>query len=370
MEKCGVCRGFWQRLPFSATLLLTVLGYAALAAAQAPAAGADPRLERLERELTRLAELAGGKVGVGAIHLETGRAVYLNRDEPFPMASSYKVPIAVRFLRQVEQGQASLTQMVTLRQSDLHPGSGILLDLLDDPGIALSTQNLLELMLLISDNSATDLVMKAAGGPDAVTAQMRELGIEGIRVDRPTLRLIADWAGATNLPPEENLNPALLRELMKQFEALPEEERRRAEATFDADPRDTSTPAAMARLLEKLWRGELLSQDSTALLLDIMTRCQTGENRLKGLLPTGIAVAHKTGTIGGTTNDVGIITLPEDAGHVAVVVFVKESKLEVPERERAIAHISRAVYDYFLFSSGRAETSAGVANNIQKDGNQ
>jgi beta-lactamase class A len=95
----------------------------------------------------------------------------------------------------------------------------------------------------------------------------------------------------------------------------------------------------------------VLSEQSTALLIDIMERCQTGEARLKGMLPEGTVVAHKTGTIGRTTNDVGIITLPNDAGHVIVVAFVKESELDVSERERAIAEAARAAHDYFLFTA-------------------
>ena len=80
-----------------------------------------------------------------------------------------------------------------------------------------------------------------------------------------------------------------------------------------------------------------MSESSSALLIDIMERCETGLNRLKGNLPEGTVVAHKTGTIGRTTNDVGIFTLPGEAGHVIVVAFVKESEVEVPDRERAIA---------------------------------
>lgn len=80
-----------------------------------------------------------------------------------------------------------------------------------------------------------------------------------------------------------------------------------------------------------------------------MRRCRTGEARLRGLLPQGTELAHKTGTIGGTTNDVGIITLPDNAGHVAIAAFVKASEKEVSARERAIAEIARAVHDFFLF---------------------
>ena len=81
-----------------------------------------------------------------------------------------------------------------------------------------------------------------------------------------------------------------------------------------------------------------------------MTRCETGQGRLQGILPDGTVVAHKTGSIGGTTNDVGIITLPGDGGHVIVAAFIKESDLETPERERAIAEVARAAHDYFLFT--------------------
>jgi beta-lactamase class A len=81
-----------------------------------------------------------------------------------------------------------------------------------------------------------------------------------------------------------------------------------------------------------------------------MRRSRTGEARLKGLLPPGTVVAHKTGSIGGTTNDVGLITLPEDAGHLAIVIFVKSSTEAVSARERAIAEIGRTVYDFFLFA--------------------
>jgi beta-lactamase class A len=106
----------------------------------------------------------------------------------------------------------------------------------------------------------------------------------------------------------------------------------------------------MTRLLAKIWRGEALSRPNTDLLLDIMRRCETGENRIKGLLPSDVVVMHKTGTLNlGVANDVGIITLPNNAGHVALSVFVKESTLDIAAQERTIAHVARAVYDYFLF---------------------
>jgi beta-lactamase class A len=302
-------------------------------------------LGALERELVRLSALAGGRVGVGAVHLESGRAIYLKGEEPFPMASSYKVPIAVQLMARVERGEVDLGQLVEVEPDDLHPGSGLLTQLFDDPGVMLSARNLLELMLLISDNSATDMVLELAGGAKAVTERMAELGFGGIRVDRSTRLLIGDWIGVEGL----RGRPTTALEFDELASATSEEERSRAAARFDEDPRDTATPRAMAGLLAGLWRGEVASRESCDLILDIMSRSTTGEGRIRGQLTPGLWVAHKTGTIGGTTNDVGIVRLPDDAGHVALVAMVKQSSSEVPEREAAIAQIARAVHDYFLF---------------------
>jgi len=333
-----------HRLQQSGVLIIGLLLCSSTLAAQA----SEAQLAVLEAEITRLAEHAQGKVGVGAIHLETGGSVYLHANERFPMASTYKVPIAVQLLHRVDNREVRLEKMVTIKQSDLSPGGGMITPLLDDPGVELSLHNILELMLIISDNSSTDLALQAAGGGGEVTSRMRSLGVSGIRVDRPTIDIIADWIGIQELPSREDMDPEMFRSLA---EAVSEQERERAESAFDGDPRDTATPLAMARLLERIWRGEVLSRESTALILDIMRRCQTGENRIKGILPPNIEVAHKTGTIGGTTNDVGIITLPEEVGHVVTVIFVKESKVEIPAREKVIAQISRAIYDFFLFTS-------------------
>ncbi len=332
----------WRVTLWATICVLAYAGIPAPAHAQTEAV-ADPALVRLEREIARLAEIAGGVVGVAALHLESGRRVSLNGGERFPMASTYKVPIAVQVLSKVDRGELALDQMIQIEPTDLSPGSGTLSDLFNKPGVALSVRNLLELMLLISDNTATDVLLRLAGGAEAVTARMRELGIEGLRVDRSTKQVIADWMGIAAS------GPWSLERFRELARAVLPEDRQAAAKRFDADPRDTATPEAMVTLLEQIYRGQALKRETTELLLDIMRRCRTGEARLKGLLPPGTEVAHKTGTIGGTTNDVGILTLPADAGHVAIAVFVKSSEKDVPTRERAIAEIARAVHDFFLF---------------------
>ena len=215
------------------------------------------------------------------------------------MASTYKVPVAVQLLIRVDQGEITLDQMIELKPSDLHPGGGTLATLLNKPGVVLSVRNLLELMLLISDNSATDLLLRLAGGPEAVTARMRALGIRDMEINRPTINLIAD-SGGYPLPPEKEWTLELFKKL---DEATTPESRKAAARKFEMDSRDTSTPEAMVMLLERIYRREVLKPESGTLLLDIMKRCRTGAARLKGILPLETVVAHKTGSLGGTTND-------------------------------------------------------------------
>ena len=300
----------------------------------------------LELELTRLGELSGGTMGVGVIHIESGRRVYVNNNERYPMASTYKVPIAVQLLKRVQMKEITLDQMVEVQTYDLHPGSGTLSRLFINPGVILSVRNLLELMMLISDNSATDIMLDTAGGSKRVNAILKKNRISGMSVDRPTVQLIADWIGVDISEEKEFSN----KDFIKTYESLSKEEMENANRAFSRNKQDTSTPEAMAVLLEKIWKKEILNPKMSELLIDIMGRCKTGEDRLKGMLPEETFVAHKTGTIGTTTNDVGIIELPRNKGHVVVAAFVKDSELEIPERERAIAHAARAVHDYFLFN--------------------
>ncbi len=304
--------------------------------------------QRLARELERIAQLGGGPVGIQAMHIESGQQVSLNPQVGFPMASTIKVAIAVQLLTRIERGELSLTTMVEVTPTDLHPGSGTLTALFNKPGVQLSVQNLIELMMVISDNSATDILLRLAGGTVAVQNRLKQLGVQGMSVDRSIIELLADLQGVT-LPPAEQWTPGFYEKL--EAERLPDA-RPKALARFATDPRDTSTPAAMVDLLTKIYQGTALKPDSRAVLLGVMERCQSGANRIRGYLPPNTPLAHKTGSLGATaTDDVGYITLPDNAGHVAIAVFVGPSTQPTAEREQTIAHLSRAVYDYFLFTT-------------------
>jgi beta-lactamase class A len=315
-----------------------------LALSQCVVAAADPSLARLQQQIELLSRTTDAVVGVSALHIESGRYVSLRGTEPFPQASAVKVPIAVQIMALADRGKLPLDRMVTLTPADLHPGSSRITELLFHPGVALSIENIMELAIVVSDNSAADLLLREAGGPAAVTERMKILGLSGIRVDRSIAVLLADWGGIKALPAEAEWN----REMWdKLFDAVPEEEHMAARRLGTRDLRDTATPADMTKLLARIWKMDLFSPVYATKLVGVMDRCQTGKARIKGMLPQGTEVAHKTGSMGGVVNDVGIITLPGNAGHVALSVFTKGSYRPEEVSEKTVAEISRTIYDYF-----------------------
>jgi beta-lactamase class A len=263
------------------------------------------------------------------------------------MASTFKLPLLVEIMAQVKEGKFTLDAEVSVQRTDQHLGSGMLSSL-TAPGIKLSVRNLVNLMMMVSDNSATDMLL-AKVGAENVNKRLRQYGIEGISVNRSCQELIMDWMGADY----QKLKGYTLEQIEVESRKMPErspEDRRESRRKFILDPRDQSTPAAMNLLLGKIYKKEILDPESCDLILSIMYKCQTGEGRIKGELPPGTPVAHKTGTIAGTFNDTGIITLPDSLGHVALTVFTKDFEDEAEDVERIIAEIARLVYDYFVFT--------------------
>lgn len=320
------------------------LGFVALLAL-APAARGQST-QKLDRELARIEPLSGGTLGIAAMHIESGRTVFYKADEQYPLASTYKVPIAVQNLTQVEQGKLDLDKLVVWDTTDLHLGSEAFL-LFRKPGFALSVRNMIETMLILSENNSTDMMLKLAGGGDAVTQRLRAAGINDVRIDRPTAEIIAHPYGITDIWTDGKFSRA---KWEAQVAKLSKARQDSIAYYYAADPRDHGSPRSMMTLMVKIWKNELLNEENSAYLLDIMYRCETGKARIKGMLPPGTRVAHKTGTYSGTANDLGIIDLP-DGTHVAIAAYVKKSaKVSGPDLEGAIAQASRAVYDYFLYS--------------------
>ncbi|WP_165967419.1 class A beta-lactamase [Luteimonas aestuarii] len=344
MSMISLCRPSLPCLKRVASLALVALLLAAPLSQARERSSATP--VALQREAERLAGQLRGSVGAAAIHVESGRSVFVDGDRAFPMASTMKLPVAVHILKQVDEGTLSLTQQVLLAPGDVYPQMGGPMDLHLTPGSAITVRDLLHMMITVSDNNATDLLLRLGGGTAAVDARMRALGIDGIRVDRYIWELLANYYGdavASQATPLDAEGYGALAASDRDAD-----ERRRNMDAYNADPRDTATARAMATLLARLWRGELLSADSTQLLQAIMQATRTGGDRLRGALPPHTPVAHKTGTVGDMVNDVGVITLPDGRGHVVVVAFV-QSDAPAATRAGTIAQLARAAHDYFLF---------------------
>lgn len=314
---------------------------------EAPAG--DTTLAVLAKDLQKIAAKAGGSVGFAMLHLESGARISIRGNERFPMASVFKIPIALAILHAVACDELSLEDSVAITPADLRTGSGWIWAHRRRVH-RLPLGELFEAMLVDSDNTASDILMRLCGGPEEVTAQLRALGIEGVRVDRYEAAMALDYAGVDTVPPESTWTVDALWRLKKE---VPLDRRAESAAAFLDDPRDTATPDAMVDLLARVWCGEALGPDETSRLLEILERVRTGPNRIPGLLPEGTPVAHKTGTwstsfgITAAVNDVGIVSLP-DGRHIALAIFVKGTNRGWRRAERAIAALSRASYDYWV----------------------
>lgn len=332
------------RFPAKSALMACVLLLSCAAATaadlvRAPASG-------LQQELDRFVSSFDGSVGAYALDLRSGRVAHVNPDVGFPMASTVKVPVAVHILGLIDEGKLELQRQVLLREEDIYPSMGGPLDIHLTPGSAITVRDLLHMMLTVSDNNATDILIRLGGGPAAVDARMRALGVRGISVDRYIWEMLSHYLGKLDASPGNPVSPADYARLDAAKRS--EEERRRFTRKYNDDPRDTSTPAGMASLLELIWEGKALRPDTTEVLKAILLDCRTGQGRLKGMLPDSTPVAHKTGTVGDVINDVGVITLPTGKGDVVVAVFLK-SGLGDQARDRMIAQVARAAHDYFVF---------------------
>lgn len=305
-------------------------------------------MSRLREAIGRIASATDGRVGVAAMRVGGHEKLLFNAAERFPMASTFKIAVAATMLQRVIDGEFTLDQMIEVPPSMVVPSDGIA-ETAIHPGVSLSLHNLLELMLTRSDNTATDVLVAQAGGPAAVTAWLRKAGVADQRIDSDTARIIYRAFDITPGPGDfsTTFEAALDQhpELRKRLdENIPN-------PRFDADPRDTTTPSAMLALLTAIQEGKVLDAERTRVLLEIMERCHTGDARLKGLLPIGTPVAHKTGTIMGIANDVGIVSLP-DGGKMAIAVYVKGDTKGIKTEERIIAEISRFAFDYFVMNGG------------------
>ena len=300
-------------------------------------------LATLESRVGTIASGVGGTVGVGLRHLPSGETVLVRGRDRFPMFSVYKLPIAMALLQRVDAGTVRLDQPVALGPADMRPSQSTAVSgRVRDGRVTMTVGELIEAAVAQSDNTASDAILRLAGGPEAVTAYVRGLGIADLRVDRPEVQMAADLYGVTLPDPD-----GWTRERLESLFRVPPGQRQAATRKYlHDDPRDTTTPAAALALLGRVHARDALGPDTAAFLIEAMRKTTTGDRRIRGRLPVG-AVANKTGSGPATTNDVGIVTLPGAKGHVAVAVFVRDAPQDDAARDRAIAEIARSAWDHW-----------------------
>ena len=267
----------------------------------------------LERQIARIADSDKGRIGVAAIDLTTGKQISILGNQRFPLASTSKIAIAATFLEGVDQGRLSLDTRYPMMLSPTREGQ------------VMSARQLIELAITRSSNPAADGLLRAVGGPKAVNDWVHRAGIKEFSIDRDIWTLVRE---------DGAVDPAR-----------------------SIDTRDSVTPLAMAKLIKGLHDGRWLSRSSRTVLLGAMARCKTGPQRIKGQMPSGVMVAHKTGSLYNTSSDVGIVTGPD--GHaIALAIYVTGGRNDHKYRFEKIGTIARAVYDGFQAQPAQVWASA------------
>jgi beta-lactamase class A len=285
-------------------LLVAIIlgGYAAQTLAQHKA---------LRAAIQRVVAQAPGRVGVAVRWADDTLTV--DGKGRFPMQSVYKFPLALAVLDQVDRGVLRLNQEILVRKEDLLPDTwSPLREKYPEGNVKITLSELLTYTVSQSDNNGCDILFRLLGGVETVERYIQGLGVEDISIATTEAEMHRD---------------------------------------SKAQYRNSSSPLAMAQLLWLFDRGKILSAESRDFLWDAMVKTVTGPRSIKGLLPPGTVVAHKTGSsrrnpegVITATNDVGILTLP-DGGHLILVVFVSDARSEESRCEESIAKIAKAVWD-------------------------
>ncbi len=275
-------------------------------------------------------------LGVAVKCLDSGAEANLNGDELYPTASVFKVPVIVELYRQVEAERLSLDQRLILKDSLKVPGSGILKELSE--GLEVTVRDLSRLMMILSDNTATDMIVGLVG-KENVNAAMRRLGLKHTVVVGGCRDLLFDIVGGNDVPEEDRTIETYLR--------LAKGGTNKGSWSLETEHNNVTTPLEMNLLLELIVDGKAASRQSCDAILETMGRCQTGEYRVPKYLPAeAVKMQRKTGSLPGIRNDVGVITILATRERYCISCFTKGAR-DVYAAEDAIARVSRVVYQHF-----------------------
>ena len=278
-------------------------------------AGPASPLDRLKANIERITRSERATWGVYVKSLDTGEEVAIDADRQMETMSTIKIPLMIEAFEQVKAGRFKLTDKYTYAAADMRPGTGIIQRL--EPGAVLTVKDLITLMIIVSDNTATDALYRMVGGPDAVTRRMQALGLS---MTHP-VNIGETWFAALRAAPST-----------EQF------------YREGKHPFGLTTPREMGRLLEMMERGTLVDKQSSELMLQIM-RGQLYRTRLPRYL-TGWRVPHKTGDfLPYVADDVGMLEAPGKT--IVISVFTNDHYGSGEAIENAIGLVAKEVADYF-----------------------
>ena len=308
--------------------------------------------EPLQRELAEIARGFNGEVGIAVTKAGCEWAVGERLGEFFPQQSVSKLWVSLAVLDAVDAKRMRLDQTVSTGAADLTLfNQPLRAAVLERGRVDLPVISLMSDALSHSDNTANDRLLWTVGGPDRVRATLRDKRIDGIRFGPGERLLQSGVAGISwtqDLSFGRNFEQARLR--------LPMAERQVALARYLADPVDGATPAGIARTLGNLAAGQLLTPESTTVMMDILSRTRSGPRRLKAGAPQGWTVFHKTGTgqeLAGVStgyNDVGVLQAP-DGSFYGVAVMIRQTRMPIPVRMEMMQGVSRAIAAFHEASS-------------------
>lgn len=288
----------------SAVCLCALLCLAAAGAgAQAPAdiRVADVRA-KLGKELNQIAASFDGAMGIAVRDLTTGEVLAVNADTVFPQGSSIKIAVLLEVLGQAQSGKLKLDERVEVKRAAMAGGSGVLQNFGDGTS-ALAIRDLVTLMIVLSDNTAANILIDRVGMAH-VNERLAALRLNQTRLERRMMDVEAERAGVENL----------------------------------------STPRDMTLLLDQLYHGKALDAAHTALALGILKIPKPDGTPLSRGLPPGVALADKRGELDGVRCDSGVVLL---AGRPYAISVMTTFARDDEAAERAISEVSRRVFAYF-----------------------
>lgn len=275
-------------------------------------------IESLRNDIEQIVRSKNATVGIAISGANGDDTLSSNGTEHFPMQSVFKFPIALAILSEIDEGRFSLDQKIEIKKSELLPGLWSPIREKYPDGVTLTIAEIIEYTVALSDNVGCDVLLKLLGKPQKVETYLLKNGFNDISIKINEETMQSNW---------------------------------------DLQFQNWTTPLEANRILQVFYENKdnQLSQKSYDFVWETMKTTQTGKNKLKGQLPEGTIVAHKTGWSGqnkstgitAASNDIGIVFLP-DGSYFVISVFITTSKEDEETNEKIIADITKVAWEYFI----------------------